>query len=546
MTAISSVTGSAASQIRAFSGQAQEQVSHQVTSISSQLGNTVGQANESESGMVSGVTSTLDQQLGQIESSFADGFNQYTGNLEAQVTSTEEQASEPRQNLPGNIETAQQRAEERAQNSWLENQWNDLVEMVSSPGFWAGLVVGLLVGVLIIATFGTGAVVLVAAGAIAGAVGALAATVVGNYAEGKRGAAVFDGALRNMIWGAFGGAVGAAALVFLGGVAAGLGLSAGAALGLLAGGASLVAGVVTVLDNVSQGRPWDQGLLGNMLLAGLLTWIGGKIAARRPGDAPESSTPRQPGDAPEPAPRQPGDTSEPTRSSRQPEPDAPEQQRLSGDEEPAGRMDTGASDGLESTPETIRDGSVRMEQHPTYQSTLTEIESLGFEVRRTSGSPHVSVREVLSPEGQVIRVERAVYLREGMRFLDLEHEVGHIRQLTERFGERTLPTERVIEYPDGRIKQARDQGGVLTNWQNAITEYHNRLIEFLRLHERGANSELLREHARGVREWRSEYRDRGLKGGRSPSRSQWADEHFPDLPQLESRYTDAGGVVLER
>ncbi len=332
LTAIGSVSSNAASQIQTFLGQAQGQVSQQVTSISDQLGTTVSQASEAESSMVGEVASSLDEQISQLDTGFGEGLEQYTGGLDEQVTSVEEQASEPRQSLPRRTEEAQQRAEERAQNSWIENQWNDLVEMVSSPGFWAGLVVGLLVGALVIATFGTGAVVLVAAGAIAGAVGALAATVVGNYAEGKRGWEVFDGALRNMIWGAFGGAVGAAALVFLGGVAAGMGLSAGATLGLFVGGASLVAGVVTVLDNVSQGRPWDQGLLANMLFAGLLTWIGGKIAGRRSGDAPES-TPRQPGDAPESTtPRQPGDdTPESTRPSRQgdsaEQQDTPDQQQ---------------------------------------------------------------------------------------------------------------------------------------------------------------------------------------------------------------------------
>ncbi|MEQ8753697.1 MAG: hypothetical protein RID09_09280 [Coleofasciculus sp. G1-WW12-02] len=337
LTAIGSVSSHAAGQIQTFLGQAQGQVSQQITSISDQLGTTVSQASDAESSMVSEVASSLDEQISQLDTGFGAGLEQYTGGLDEQVTSVKEQASEPRQSLPGRTEEAQQRAEERAQNSWIENQWNDLVEMVSSPGFWAGLVVGLLVGALIIATFGTGAVVLVAAGAIAGAVGALAATVVGNYSEGKRGWAVFDGALRNMIWGAFGGAVGAAAFVFLGGVAAGMGLSAGATLGLFVGGASVVAGVVTVLDNVSQGRPWDQGLLANMLFAGLLTWIGGKIAGRRSGDAPES-TPRQPGDAPESTPRQPGDAPESTP--RQPGDDTPESTRASRQGDSAEQQDT--------------------------------------------------------------------------------------------------------------------------------------------------------------------------------------------------------------
>ncbi|MBW4528042.1 MAG: DUF4157 domain-containing protein [Phormidium tanganyikae FI6-MK23] len=215
------------------------------------------------------------------------------------------------------------------------------------------------------------------------------------------------------------------------------------------------------------------------------------------------------------------------------------------DEDPARKLETGARDGLEASPETVRDGSVRMEEHPSYRSTLDEIRRLGFEVKKTAGDPYVSVREVLSPEGQVIRVEKSVFVRDGMRFLDLEHELGHIRQLTERFGENPLPTERVIESPDGRTKQARDQQGVLTNWQNTITEYHNRLVEFLRLHERGASPELLREHAGGVREWRSLYLDKGLKGGRSPSRQSWVQEHFPDLPQLVDRYNQAGGRGLE-
>jgi hypothetical protein len=215
------------------------------------------------------------------------------------------------------------------------------------------------------------------------------------------------------------------------------------------------------------------------------------------------------------------------------------------DEDPARKLETGAKDGLESSPETVRDGSVRMEEHPSYRTTLDEIRRLGFEVKKTSGDPYVSVREVLNPEGQVIRVEKNVFVRDGMRFLDLEHELGHIRQLTERFGENPLPTERVIEYPDGRTKQAPDQQGVLTTWQNTVTEFHNRLVEFLRLHERGASPELLREHAQGVKEWRNLYVEKGLKGGRSPSRQSWVQEHFPDLPQLTDRYAQAGGPGLE-
>jgi hypothetical protein len=78
-----------------------------------------------------------------------------------------------------------------------------------------------------------------------------------------------------------------------------------------------------------------------------------------------------------------------------------------------------------------------------------------------------------------------------MRYLDLEHELGPIKQL-ERFGDNIPPTERVREQPDGSLKTAPNQQGILTKWQNTITEYHNHLDEFIRLHERGASPELLK------------------------------------------------------
>jgi hypothetical protein len=206
-------------------------------------------------------------------------------------------AQEPRQSVPGRIDEAQRRAEERAKNNWFVNQWNDLVEMVSSPGFWAGLITGLILGAIVVAlVIGgvlTGGVAIVAAAALVGAIAAGVGTAVGNHAEGKPW---HEGIVSNMIFGAVGGAAGAAALLILGGVAAGAGLSAGATLALLTAGASVIAGIVTIIDNVAHDRPWDKGLLANMALAGILTWVGGKIEGRFRGRASGGSkqyTPEQ-------------------------------------------------------------------------------------------------------------------------------------------------------------------------------------------------------------------------------------------------------------
>ena len=124
-----------------------------------------------------------------------------------------------------------------------------------------------------------------------------------------------------------------------------------------------------------------------------------------------------------------------------------------------------------------------------------------------------------------------------MRYLDLEHEVGHIKQM-ERFGKNIPSTQRVTEQPNGNLKAASNQDGVLTTWQNTITEYHNRLDEFIRLHERGASPELLKEHATGVEEWYQAYWKKGLKQGHSKSQKQWAEKYFSDLIELQSRYLE--------
>src|SRR5262249_10563421 len=79
------------------------------------------------------------------------------------------------------------------------------------------------------------------------------------------------------------------------------------------------------------------------------------------------------------------------------------------DEAPAKRMETGAKDGVDPTPDSIREGTARMEEHPDYISTVAELERLGFRLEETGGDPHVTIREWVNPEDEVLRVEKIVY-----------------------------------------------------------------------------------------------------------------------------------------
>ena len=202
------------------------------------------------------------------------------------------------------------------------------------------------------------------------------------------------------------------------------------------------------------------------------------------------------------------------------------------------KMATGASVGHDPTPQSIHEGSVRMEEHPQYQAVVDDLKAQGFEVRFTEGDPHVVSREVVDKAGNFVRVDRFVNVRKGMRFLDLEHEVGHVDQLTQRFGDTPLLTERKVLLPNGNLKDSRNVAGVLTQTQNDITEHHNRLVEWLRLYKRGVNPEVLSEHTEGVEEYASRYFKR-VRGGGASSAYKWAETHFGDIKDLENQYKQA-------
>ena len=211
-------------------------------------------------------------------------------------------------------------------------------------------------------------------------------------------------------------------------------------------------------------------------------------------------------------------------------------------------LEAGAKPGKEPTPETIRLGTVRMEAHPEYQAVIQTAKNSGFEIKYTKGDPYVKVIEVRDRKRKIIRLEKVLGLQKGMRYIDLEHEIDHIKQLL-RFGEQGLLTDRVIEYANGRRVKSRNEEGVITPWQNSILEYHNRLNEFLRLYERGVDVSTLKEHAEGVYEWQQIHFHKGLGGhnrgrrGRPNSKQRekraWGRKYFGDISELATKYRAA-------
>ena len=201
-----------------------------------------------------------------------------------------------------------------------------------------------------------------------------------------------------------------------------------------------------------------------------------------------------------------------------------------------GKMSSAAKTGVNPSDYSIKVGTVRMKEHPNYQNLISEVESKGYKIVE-DGEARVSYVQVIDSQMEVIAVEKELHVLPDMRYIDLEHEVGHIRQL-ERF-EGNLYTDRYKQNNNGKRKLFNQNAPhVLQEWQDHITEYHNRLDEFLRLHKRDTNPELLLEHAESISIW-YEKQGKGTRWGKKKDRMKWTERHFPDLRQLSIDYNQA-------
>jgi hypothetical protein len=209
----------------------------------------------------------------------------------------------------------------------------------------------------------------------------------------------------------------------------------------------------------------------------------------------------------------------------------------------ATKMERGLPSGLDPTPETIRHGTVRMEEHPGYPELRSEMDAAGYPLEPGTPPPRVERLQYLDQAGNVLRVEQRVVVQPGMRFLDLEHEADHVRQLRDRFDGNPPFTDRFVERTGRPLRRANDQSGVLSRPQNAVAEFHNRLQEYNRLAERGVPSGVLAEHGQQLGDWYEKYRSAAFGWqGRDTKLTPWVREHFPDMGSLMDRYRELGGT----
>jgi hypothetical protein len=237
------------------------------------------------------VTSTgqkLDQAVAQSQTAFASASDAAGRSLSEFVTGTTNRAGEAVQDLQGRIAEGHRRVDGFVSQqglpiqrgilgsigSWFAEQFSDLWDMLSSPSFWVGLVVT----IVLFPALGPGALV------VGGLAGGMVSGIEQNIKEGK---SWYD--YRNILKNGFIGAAAGAAMALGVGVIIGLGLEGAAAVAAT----MALSAVIGIVVNVATGQRWDKGLLANLFLAWLFQRVfGGK---GRKVETPPEETPPKPG-----------------------------------------------------------------------------------------------------------------------------------------------------------------------------------------------------------------------------------------------------------
>ena len=226
------------------------------------------QAGQSLSGQVAQVDSQAGQALTGFQGRIAEGSHRAEQNLAGK-----EPQAQRTQGLPV------QRSWLSAVGNWFAQQWHDFTDLLSSPAFWVGLVVT----VVLFPVMGPGALI------VGGAVGGAVSGVEQNLRQNRPR---YD--LRNIVRNAAIGAVAGAAVAFGIGVIAGLGLEGAAAVGAF----MVLSAGVGIVVNLVNGDRWDRALLANLFLAWLFASIGESTRGSRDAPGPEGQGQGQGGTRP--------------------------------------------------------------------------------------------------------------------------------------------------------------------------------------------------------------------------------------------------------
>jgi len=302
-----------------FHTQTQQAADHAAQSAAGMGHSGVGQLSQQEHGVVKFLSETAAKALEGIDVSLTDQLtkmskivgetdkslkpvvdktrDQVTGDKTKLINDAQAKTGDLDDRLMKAMRKAREKAEYGSFASWFLDQVRALGHALLTPSFWVGLLVGLLITIFIIATFGGGLAVLVIAGAVAGALAAGASYLAQVYldpladphAEKKKfsWSELGTNMLVGGIFGAVGGAVGGGVSGIVGKTLAKEALTTvvtekvaqtvvGAAMGTVQ---NLVGGPDAKLMQPSTWKweKWDEGLVTNLVVGGVMSGAGKAI-----------------------------------------------------------------------------------------------------------------------------------------------------------------------------------------------------------------------------------------------------------------------------
>jgi len=200
-------------------------------------------------------------------------------------------------------------------------------------------------------------------------------------------------------------------------------------------------------------------------------------------------------------------------------------------------INTSAKIGEDASEETIRIGTVRMKEHPDFENIRTFLsvrDVIIEEIEDVTNDVGYIERIVLNAANQKIRTEKILAWHPEMRFLDLEHEIDHIKQFESNLKGKYC-THLVRKTSQNRKTIEDSTFGYLKESKKAFLEYEVRITEVLRLKERGASKTLLDEHIEGLRATYNHFRHKtkNLQGSRKRTFEDWRSKHFPDFEDFD-------------
>jgi hypothetical protein len=129
----------------------------------------------------------LGETVGVVDERLTPFVDQTRQRIDGDKSKLLDDAREKLGTLDSRIDQAMTKAREKAElgafGAWLLDQLRSLGKALITPSFWVGLLVGLLITIFIVATFGGGAMVLLVAGVVAGAISAAAAYTAQVYLD---------------------------------------------------------------------------------------------------------------------------------------------------------------------------------------------------------------------------------------------------------------------------------------------------------------------------------------------------------------------------